>query len=266
MKKLYLMLLLLPLVAQAQQDTTEKKNEFSGSINYQSRLHYFGRTDSARSSGLFPLLGYTFKNGIYGQLTAVFVKNPSTPYNYTGGSAEAGYRFEGKKFEGNLFVSKFFYSEESPLVQSALKAQTGLNLSLKNKYVNLNGGVDLKFSDQTDFGVTLGLDHLFAMPIKGWDNSAIAIMPSATLNAGTQRFTNSYIKRGNFLGIPMSQEKTEQVEKFSVLAYEFSAPLVLVSGKFNGYVIPSFVVPQNLMDEEQGEPMFYVTLGLGFRL
>ncbi len=125
---------------------------------------------------------------------------------------------------------------------------------------------DLKFSDQTDVGVTAGIDHLFVTPIKGWQNSAIAIMPSATLNAGTQNFTTTHTKRNNFLGLPVTEEKTEQVKRFNILAYEFSAPVVLVSGKLNAYVVPSYVIPQNLIVSERGENLFYVTVGAGFRL
>lgn len=272
MRKTRLMIALfvsLPFWSRAQDvaDSTEKKNVFTGSINYQSALHYFGRVDSFRSSGLFPVLGYEFKNGLYAQGTAVFVQNPSQPFNYTGSSVEVGYKFpESKHFEGNLFVSKFLYKDESTLVQSALNAQTGVNLSYKNKIINVNGGADLKFSDQTDIGATLGVDHLFVTPITGWDKSAIAVMPSATLYAGTQNFSNTYIKKESFMGIPVTQQRTEQVKKFSILAYEFSAPVVLVAGKLNAYVIPSYVVPQNLVESERGESLFYVTAGLGFRL
>ena len=262
--------LLLPFFGMAQDaasDSSEKKSVFTGSVNYQSRLHYFGRVDSFKSSGIFPVLGYEFRNGLYAQATAVFVQNATLPFDFTGASIEAGYKFpESKHFEGNLFVSKFFYEDQSTLVQSALKAQTGANFTYKNKILNLNGGFDLKFSDQTDIGATAGADHLFVTPLKGWNKSAIAVMPSATMYAGTQNFTTTYIKKDNFLGIPVTQEKTEDIKKFSILAYEFSAPVVLVVGKLNAYVIPSYVIPRNLILSERGENLFYVTAGLGFRL
>jgi hypothetical protein len=272
---------MIPLMGLAQVATTDsvktdsvpKKNVFSGSINYQSALHYFGRVDSMKSSGVFPILGYDFKNGIYAQGTAVFVQNALAPLTYTGVSVEAGYKFPEKKhFEGNLFASKFFYQDQSLLVQSALQAQAGVNLTYKNKYVNVNGGADLKFSDRTDIGATAGVDHLFVKKINKWKKSAIAAMPSATLYAGTQNFSNTYIQKENVLGIPVTQQRTEQVQQFTILAYEFSAPVVLVVGKLNAYVIPAFVIPQNLIVikdrpdlSERGENLFYVTVGMGFR-
>jgi hypothetical protein len=271
MKKIYLVVLaLFPLITYAQttDSAAAKKNEFTASVNYQSNLHYFGRTDSLKSSGLFPVIGFQLKNGLYLQGTAVFVQNPSTPFSYTGASAELGYKFPDRKhFEGNLFVSKFFYNDQSVLVQSALNAQTGINLSYKNKILNVNLGGDLKFSDRTDVGATAGVDHLFVKKIEGWKNSAVALMPSATINAGTQNFTQTYIDKGNVAGIPVTRQRTEKVERFTVLSYEFSAPLVLVGGKMNAYVIPSYVMPQNLLTNvEKGENLFYVTAGIGIRL
>jgi hypothetical protein len=271
MKKIYLVALaLIPVMTFAQQtdSTAEKKNEFNASINYQSNLHYFGRTDSLKSSGLFPIVGYQLKNGLYVQGTAVFVQNPATPLSYTGASAELGYKFPDREhFEGNIFVSKFFYKDQSVMVQSALNAQTGINLTYKNKIVNVNLAGDLKFGDRTDVGATAGVDHLFVKKIEAWQKAAIAFMPSATINAGTQNFTQTYIDKGNVVGIPVTRQRTEQVERFAILSYEFSAPIVLVVGKMNVYVMPSYVMPQNLLtDIEKGENLFYVTAGLGIRL
>jgi opacity protein-like surface antigen len=271
MKKIYLVMLLLAPVmsfSQAPDSTADKKNEFTASANYQSNLHYFGRVDSLRSSGLFPIIGYQLKNGLYVQGTAVFVQNPATPFTYTGASAELGYKFpESEHFEGNIFVSKFFYKDQSVLVQSALQAQTGVNVSYKNKILNFNLGGDLKFSERTDVGATVGIDHLFVKRIEGWDKSAVAIMPSVTINAGTQNFSQTYIEKTNVWGVPVTRQRTEKVERFNILSYEFSAPVVLVVGKMNAYVVPSYVMPQNLLaDIEKGENLFYVTLGLGIRL
>lgn len=246
----------------------KKKNEFSASINYQSRLHYFGRTDSIQSSGTFPIITYTLKNGFYVEGTAVFVQNEINPFVYTGAAVEAGYNFPEKKhFEGSVYASKFFYQDKNVLVQSALQAQTGIKLTYKNKIINLNAGGDLKFSDKTDVGAMLGADHLFIKKINGWKKSAMAIMPSVIINAGTQNFTNVYADKENVLGIPVIRQRTEKIQQFNILDIEFSGAIVLVKGKFNAYIIPSYVIPQNLIAEaETGKSMFYVTAGFGIRL
>lgn len=268
------MLFLLPVLAISQDktDANARKNEVSAGINYQSALHYFGRTDSLKSSGMFPTLGFQSSTGLYVQGNFIFVNNKSLPLTYTGTTIEAGYRFpETEHFSGNLFLTEFLYKDKSTLVQSALKSQTGINLNYLNKIVNINTGLDLKFSTQTDVGATLGLDHLFLIKT-GVPGTAFALDPSAYVYMGTQQFSNTYIAKRNILGIPISQSTTQHVTQFNVLSYEVSLPIVFVSGKFNASVTPAYTVPQNLITvagrpdlSERGSNLFYVTVGIGVK-
>src|SRR4030095_4307627 len=108
---------------QAQTDTTENsKPQFKLSVNYNSNLHYYGRTDSLRSSGFFPLAELWFKN-FYVNAAPVFVNNVSTSFDYAGTVATAGYLLisDNKKWFNNFFVLIPFYAENSQLVQSSLK-------------------------------------------------------------------------------------------------------------------------------------------------
>ncbi|NCT95195.1 MAG: hypothetical protein GXC72_12275 [Chitinophagaceae bacterium] len=270
-----LMAMLCPLIAVSQQsaESTDTKNEVTASINYQSALHFFGRTDSLRSSGWFPMLGFQLKNGLYAQSNIVFVQNRAQPLTYAGTVVEAGYRFpKSDHFTGNLFFSRMLYRDESTLVQSALKSQTGVNMSYTNKILNINGGLDLKFSNQTDVGVTLGVDHLFLIPT-ATPGTAFALAPAAYAYLGTQRFSNTYLEKKNVLGIPVTQQTTENVTQLNVLSYEISMPLVFVKGKFNAAVTPAYVIPQNLVTvpgradlSERGKKMLYVTISAGIRL
>lgn len=271
----YFLVFLLPVLAISQEknNSPAQKNEVSAGVNYQSALHYFGRTDSLQSSGLFPTIGFQSSTGLYAQGNFIFVRNTSLPLTYTGTTIEAGYRFpQTDHFSGNLFYSQFLYKDKSTLVQSALKSQTGLNLNYLNKIVNINSGVDLKFSDQTDVGATLGLDHLFLVKT-GTPGTAFAIDPSAYVYLGTQKFSNTYLEKRSLLGIPVTQQTTQQVTQFNVLSYEVSVPVVFVSGKFNASLTPAYTIPQNLVTvagrpdlSERGKELFYVTVGIGVKL
>lgn len=269
----YFLVFLLPVLASSQEkNNAAQKNEVSAGVNYQSALHYFGRTDSLQSSGLFPTIGFQSSTGLYAQGNFIFVRNTSLPLTYTGTTIEAGYRFpQTDHFSGNLFYSQFLYKDKSTLVQSALKSQTGLNLNYLNKIVNINSGIDLKFSDQTDVGATLGLDHLFLVKT-GTPGTAFAIDPSAYVYLGTQKFSNTYLEKRSLLGIPVTQQTTQQVTQFNVLSYEVSVPVVFVSGKFNVSLTPAYTIPQNLVTvagrpdlSEHGKELFYVTLGIGVK-
>ncbi len=276
--QLFLFLVLVsPLISSAQNDSTKaaRKPVFTANIAHQTLVHFLGRTDSLSSNATLPIISYQLKNGLYAQGAAIFIANSALPFQYTGGSVELGYRFpESDHFSGNVFVSRFLYKDESVLVQSALKYQTGINTSIQNKIVNINLGADLKFSDKTDVGATAGLDHLFIIPIKEGEPKAFAINPTITAYGGTQRFTETYQQKQNAtiggipVGPPQTVTSTRNVNAFSILAYEYTMPLVLVWGKFNAVLSPSYVMPQNLLaaNGEYGKNRFYVTASVGIRL
>ena len=257
------------LNAQTEQAAEKKKTEFKISANYNTGLNYYGRVDSLHSSGFFPLAELWFNESFYINAAPVFVNNAAASFQYAGTITSIGYQFKSNdKWLGNIYLVKPFYQESSKLVQSALKAQTGMTLTWLNKAVNVTAGADAKFSDKTDFGVTAGLDHIFRYQIN--DKSVLVIDPSAYINAGTQQFTNSYLKRtSGFLFFPGNEQViTESAQKFNILSYEFSAPVIFATGKLQLLFTPAYVIPQNLLIvegrpdlSEKGEKMFYSTIG-----
>ena len=258
--------------ASAQADSSEKqKPKFKIGINYNSGLNYYGRTDSLKSTGVFPLAELWFTKDIYVNAAPVFVNNAVQSMEYAGTVTSIGYLHTTDKWISNLYLLKPFYKQSSQLVQSALKAQTGASFSRLNKILNVTLGGDMKFSDKIDFGATAGLDHLIRKQFE--DKSVLVIDPSFYTYAGTQNFTTTYNKKKNgFLVFPGSTEQVNQsVTKFNVLAYEFSVPLVYVKGKWMALVTPSYILPQNLITvanrpdlSETGQDMFYATVGLKY--
>ena len=252
-------------------------NEFTAGLNYQSKLHYFGRVDSLKSSGLFPTIGLKSKTGVYLNSSFIFIQNSATSLNYTGTILEAGYRFPfHKNFSGNIYYNYFLYQDKSVLEQAALKGQAGINTTYNNKVVNVNVGGDVKFSQgQTDFGITAGLDKLFLFSdiIK---NAVLAFNPAVNVYSGTHNyFQNVKKSNGQGLGILLNSNNSslQQAKQFELLSYELSAPLVFVKGKFNVYISPAYVAPQNLVSvsgrpdlSERGTNLFYFTAGFGVRL
>ncbi len=273
-----LLLLLSPLFLFAQDDSTttdKRKPVFTATLAHQTLVHFLGRTDSLSSSATLPIVGYQLKNGLYAQGAAIFIQNSALPFQLTGGSVELGYRFpESEHFTGNIFASQFLYKEESSLIQSALKYQTGVNTTIQTKVININLGGDLKFSSNTDIGATAGLDHLFIIRLKEGKPRALAINPTITAYGGTQRFVESFEEKRNVTigGLPIGPSQTvtgtRDVNTFSLLAYEYTMPVVLVMGKMNAVVSPSFVIPQNLIasNGEYGRNRFYITAAIGIRL
>lgn len=260
--------LFLVQVVNAQSDSATTGLHVKLSVNYTSRLHYYGRTDSLKSSGVFPLAEFWLSPDFYVNAAPVFVNNKLQSFDYAGTVATAGYQHNGVKWLTGIYVTKPFYKENSALVQSALKAQSGVNLTYQNSIANISGGGDVKFSDKTDYGASAGLDHIFK--IQNSDKSVVVIDPGFTVFAGTQNFQRSYYQKNNsgFLLFPgTSQQITEEVNRFAVLAYEATMPIIYAKGKLLLMAIPSYIVPQNLVTvanrsdlSERGENMFYATL------
>lgn len=255
------------------QETEEKKDKPSFRLGtfYTSRLHFYGRTDSLRSSGFFPMAEFWANKNIYINAAPVFILNNMTGFEYTGTIATAGLRLaKYNEYNVNIYIVKPLYKDNSQLVQSALKWQGAASYSWLNKVLNITAGADIKISDRTDYGLTAGIDHIFRKELG--DGFILVLDPSASVNAGTQQFTQTSYKRNGFLIFPgVQQEVTEEVKNFSILSYELSIPVILARNKFQLIANPAYVVPQNLVIvenrpdlSERGKQMFYVTAGMKF--
>jgi hypothetical protein len=260
--------LLFRLTSNAQNDSAGNRAQFKMGLFYNSHLNYYGRTDSLQSSGVFPLAELWFSKNVYINAAPVFVNNVRDHFQYAGTVTTLGYQFnDQQKWAGNFYVVKPFYKSSSQLVQSALKAQVAATVTWQSKTINITGGGDVKFSDNADFGLTAGLDHpvRFMWPGKG----LLVLDPTATINAGTQQFSQTYYKKNNFLLFSGPEQAVEQnVRKFNILSYELSMPLILAKGKFQFLLIPAYVIPQNLVTvsgrpdlTEFGGNLFYITAG-----
>lgn len=271
---LILMLLATHINAQADSAKMENKTVFKIGTFYISHLNYYGRTDSLRSSGFFPLAEIWFNKKLYINAAPVFVTNKASRPDYAGSIATIGYQVRSKnqKFFSHTYLIKPFYRSGSELPQSVLKAQASSSLAYQNKIINLNVGADLRFSDKVDYGLTAGLDHVIR---KQLNNKMVLVLdPSAYINAGTQQFTKTYYKKSSFLFFPgAEQQVTQEVNKLSILSYELSMPVILAINKFQLILNPAYVIPQNLIKvesrpdlSERGKELLYITAGLKFIL
>lgn len=269
MKKIFFLLATTISIYSQAQDSTVRKVQLKLSLNYNSNLNYFGRTDSLKSTGFFPLAEVWLGEKFYVNAAPVFVNNSMQKMEYAGTITTVGYQKTSEKWMTNLFVLKPFYTAGSQLVQSALKSQAGFSVSALNKIMNLTLGGDAKFSDKTDFGATAGVDHIIRK--ENNNGGVIVIDPSFYAYAGTQNFTNTYNKKKG--GLPLlpgsNTQVTEQVQQFNILAYEASIPFIYAKDKWMFLATPSYILPQNLITvagrpdlSERGENMFYITLGL----
>ena len=264
-----LMLTIQPAIAQVDDNTQTDKVQFKMGAFYNSRLNYYGRTDSLRSSGFFPLAEIWFNKNIYINAAPVFVSNAANRFEYAGTVATAGYQAKSKneQFLTHIYFTKPFYTRTTQLVQSALQEQLSGSFSWQNPLLNLTFGADVKHSDRIDYGLTAGLDHVIRHEFS--NQYVLVIDPSAYVYTGTQQFTKTYYQKNSFLILPGTEQAVnKQVSRLNILAYELSAPVILARNNWQFILIPAFVIPQNLVTvenrsdlSERGKKMVYVTAG-----
>jgi hypothetical protein len=264
-KSFFIYVLFLSFFAHAQ-ERDSSHTSFKLSVNYNSNLNYYGRTDSLKSTGLFPLAEWWFNQHFYVNAAPVFVNNKLQSFAYAGTIVTAGYQNITEKWLTNLYALKPFYKESSALVQSALKGQAGITVSHLNPLLNLTAGADIKFSDKTDYGITGGLDHI--VRFESGSGSVVVLDPSFFVYAGTQNFSTTYYKKSGLPLLPPSQGN-KTVQQFSVLAFEWMLPVIYAKDAWMLTATPSYISPQNLITvegrpdlSERGESLFYFALGL----
>ena len=247
----------------------KKKTALTLGTIYLPKLHFYGRTDSLKSTALAPNVLLQFGKGIFLSATAIFINNQKTPFNYGATIAGAGYRFGKQKgFAGTVSGDLFFYANKG-LVQSAQKGQAGFTLSYLNSFLNINSAASTIFSDNNDYFTSLGVDHPFRFKKR---KSIFVIIPTFTANAGTQNFTSTYYKARSTNGIPLPPERVTQTSKrFQLLSYEASVPIVYVYKKLALSFTPGYVIPQNVIKvagrpdlSENASNLFYANVGVFF--
>ena len=258
-------------------DTTQlnaeekEKTKFTVGGTFSSKLHYYGRTDSLKSTAFIPELSVQFANGIYISSSFIFINNSQRSFDYTATIAEAGYKFgqnKKKGLAGSVYADKFFYANNQ-LVRSSQQGQAGFALSWLNKIADINAGSSVVFSDNPDFFASLGFDHPFR---KEKGKNIFVIVPTITANAGSQNFTHTYFVKRNVLLLPAADEQLTKTSKnFKLLSYEASVPIVFVRNKMTVTFTPGYVLPQSVIKvagrpdlSETASNLFYANLGVSF--
>jgi hypothetical protein len=244
-------------------------------ITYNSTMNYYGRTDSLKSHGLYPFVGLSLKDGLYANASFVFIGN-SLRREYAATVLEAGYNFTSRNghWAGNLSATKYYYQQNTNLVQSVIKGIAAASLTNLNKVVNITVEADARFSDEVDAGLQGGLDHTIRVPRLFCAKDVLVVDPTATVYAGTQHFTQTFLEEQRVLFLPAGeQELTSNSQLFSVLAYEASMPVVYAYKGLDLVLDPAYILPQHVLNAS-GQVMspgmvsnlFYITLTAKFSL
>ena len=278
------------------------KSFFKVDANYLSNAIYSGRKDSSIVPYLRSSIGYFNKSGFYISGGASLLVSPADTKRIDLVTLESGYAFNiSKKLEGEITAAKFFYTDQSYAVTSELKVITGINLGYDAGVVAINAGADLLFSNNTDIFTNLKISHYFEM---GDGTKKWAIAPAIEMNTGTQYYNQAYYQNRKFTfatktsssgvvtstaahrkghaqssssGSSSSVIKTlvfNDKNKFNILDYEISVPVIYETSHWSLYATPDFAIPVNaasyavdgVLQKEQLSNSFFIEIGAFIKL
>ena len=237
-----------------------KKGSFKIGANYLSNNVFMGRADTVKTPTILTDIKYTFKNGIFLAATANYIPNRVTN-KLDGGSLAAGYDFDiTDNLLGGLSYTKLFYTANSTQIGSAINSTVNANLSYDIAgVITPLVSVDYNFLKQ-DFGhdifLNASLSHDFAIEGIFGDRDFLMISPTVSMNAGTQNFYDAYFVLKKYkltkkaLALEQAAEsliikRENQLSKFRLLDYEFSAPVEYKMGVLILSFIPTYAVAEN---------------------
>lgn len=234
----------------------EQKPFLKFGVNYLNNTVFMGRSDTTRTPVITPDIRYTFESGIYFSGSLDYLMNSKTA-KLASGDLSAGYDFDlTDDLDGTLSFTKSFYNPKSTQIASSQSAiiNASLNYDL-NDIITPSISADYGFNKKgfkNDIFLSAGLTHAFMITDLFNAEDLLIISPTATMNTGTQNFYDSYLvnKKMKNKAVNTAQDKLnaaqrKDLEKFSVLDYEFSVPIEYKIKPFIFTFTPTYSVAQN---------------------
>jgi hypothetical protein len=236
--------------------TPPAKSHFQLNLTYESNDVYLGRADSTVLPLLTPEISYLFKSGFEIDFSVGF--NAAAPcLTLNSWTLDGSYTFSPGNYSGTATVSVFNYSPNSGSVNAAQKGNIEYSNYYTLPFIQPSLSLTYTFAAPTakaDYQVTFALQQEFDF----LSNGNLNITPTATMNASTQNYYNSYYKNKRFTiprhgkpplpaNVSLSGEVLNSGE-FQIMDYEFSAPVGFTAGKWSFNYTPTYAIPVNAPD------------------
>jgi len=264
---------------------SSKKASFKIGVNYLSNNVFMGRADTVTTPVISPDLKYSFSNGIFISASANYIPNRTTK-KLDGGSVAAGYDYEiTDDLTGGVSFTKLFYNTNSTEIGSSISSTLSANLSYDIAgIITPTVSADYNFVKQgfgNDVFVNAGLSHDFAVEGIFGNKDLLIISPTVNMNAGTQNFYDAYFVLKKYKLTAKAQalltaaekllgKRKEQLSKFTMLDYEFSAPVEYKVGVLILSFTPTYAVAENKLPARVTKGMtsgnlFYFETGVALK-
>jgi hypothetical protein len=239
-------------------------------LRYLSDNVYLGRKDSLHLPYLTPLLTYHHRSGVFASAAVSYVPVPGRD-RVDLVTLEAGYDHDfGKNISAGAYADYFSYSNETNNIKSGQNFSMGAYAGYTDDIVEPQIGVDVNLGEQTDYVVSLLLDHNFSLL-----QDRLTITPAAGVFAGTQRYYDTYLKKVNPAKKKSKTETaTSATSDFKIVDYECSLPVKYEYRQWLLLATPTYAIPVHpATSAENGKTVkedlsdsFFITLEADFRL
>jgi len=231
-------------------DSITKKSYFKFSASYLSNYVYNGRKDSIANPYITPSVGYFNKKGFDVSFSGYYL-NVAKEHRFDFFSLDLNYNHEfTDNFSAGLVASRTFYNKSASTLSSNIKGNLGANADYDFGFIELFIEGDLLFSQKTDVALAIELEHEFCLKN---GNDEFKITPTFDVNLSTLYYYEGYLN--NKIGKKILQNNpniksisaatTVDDNRFTLLDYEFSAPMSYQTKQFVFFVTPTYAIPKN---------------------
>ncbi len=229
---------------------SSSKPIFKIQLDYLNNYVYNGRSDSISSPYQITTASVNFANGIYSNFIANYLLTPNqTRFDFF--ELDLGYEYKiGKKISGELYGSKYFYSNQSNLLNGDITSDFGATFNYDLGLFQFNNTLDMFFSGKSDYQYMPGIEKGFEF---GDKNSKWEITPGiysviSTLNYYENVFTRKQNAQKNLKNKPAPpsnvQSITSLVDKgFKLVDMEYSMPISYQTGALSFIFTPTLAIP-----------------------
>lgn len=266
----------------APSDTIAKQNFWTIGLEAANNSSFFGRNTPTRFPYAAATLTYSYHNGFWASVTSYQLFNTEDYIDET--DLSVGYSFNiGKRLSANLSYSRFFFSENAPMVNSvtenALSAYTALDWKILYSALTTS----YFFGNDNDIFLVFENSRYIGLNALWGGKNPVGLDPKIGITAGTQQFSETYTverkpelkKRGigGIGGILLPGDKEDETETttttetkhtFNVINYDLQIPLVFMIGGFEFEPSWRYSIPVNKLEGDDSKARSFYSVKASF--
>ncbi|MBB6611251.1 hypothetical protein H7F15_09405 [Pontibacter sp. Tf4] len=263
--------------AQTTEDSVTRKASWNVALEVANNSSFYGRNTATQYPYAAATLTYAHASGFWASATSYQLFNTKDYIDET--DLSVGYSFAiSKRMAGNLSYSRFFFSENAPMVKSVTENAASLNTTLDWKYLYSSLTTSYFFGESNDLIVQFENSRYIGLNPLWNGKNPVGLDPKIGITGGTQEFSETYtVERKKELGDwfedvltpgkgnnPKTTTTTTTKHKFQVLSYDFYVPLVVMLGNFELEPTYRYSIPVNKLEGDESKAQSFYSVKASF--